>query len=101
MEKTTRNIIYLYNNIEEAVLDCKENIDDETYMIIGTKFVHLEGELFDITIKQAKFPDEKNMYRLRDFITLDEEALLEGEIQYYPNVEKVAPIIDEWFKWNK
>ena len=83
------------------MLNCKENIDDETYMVIGTEFEHLSGEVFNVTILQAQFPHLKNMYRLRDFVVLDEEALLEGNIQYYPDVAKVAKIIDEWFQWNK
>ena len=101
MEKTTRNIIYLYNNIAETVLACKGNIDEETFMVIGTTFVPNFGEVFDVTIQQAQFPHLKNMYRLRDFVVLDEEALLEGIEQYVPDPAKVAPIIDEWFQWNK
>lgn len=101
MEKTTRNIIYLYNNIAETVLACKGNIDEETFMVIGTTFVPKFGEVFNVTIQQAQFPHLKNMYRLRDFVVLDEEALLEGIEQYVPDPVKVAPIIDEWFQWNK
>ena len=101
MEKTTRNIIYLYNSIEETVLNCKENIDDETYMVIGTTFVPKFGEVFDVAIQQAQIPHLKNMYRLRDFVVLDEEALLEGKVQYVPDPAKVEPIINEWFQWNK
>lgn len=100
MEKTTRNIIYLCKNIEQAVLDCKENINEEKCMVIETKFVPQLGETFDITIQQSRFLD-KNMYRLKDFVALDEDALLQGIIKYYPDPAKVAPIIDDWFKWNK
>ena len=102
MEKTTRNIICLYNSIAGAVRDCKENVDDETCMVIGTEFVPTLGETFNITIKKSRFLD-KNMYRLNDFVELDTdiETLEKGIVQYLPIVSKVAPIIDEWFKWNK
>ena len=102
MEKTTRNIIYLYNCITEAVRDCKENVDHETCIVIGTKFVPMSGEIFDVTIKQSRFLD-KNMYRVNDFAELDTdiETLKKGIVQYLPIASKVAPIVDEWFKWNK
>ncbi len=102
MEKTTTNIIYLYNNITECIENYDGEINEHTWLCIETGFQHMNGEVFEVSIKQADFED-RNMYHLQELIALDDsiETLEKGVIRYYPIVSKVSPIIDDWFKYNK
>ena len=102
MEKTTKNIIYLYNSIVDCVENFDGTIDEHSWLCIEIGYQPKGGEVFDVSIKQADFED-RNMYHLQELIALDDsiETLEKGIIRYYPIVSKVSPIIDDWFKNNK
>lgn len=102
MEKTTANIIYLYNNIEECVKRYEGEFDEHTWLCIETTFQHRVGEVFQVSIKKADFGN-RNMWSLRGLVELDDnlETLGEGIVRNIPIVSKVSQVIDEWFSYNK
>jgi hypothetical protein len=95
MKATTTNILYLYNNIVECVESFKGNIDEHSWLCIETGFQPKVGEVFEVSIKQADFCDG-NMWCLNNLIDCDYET---GN--YIVKVSKIAPVIDDWFRWNK
>ena len=102
MEKTTTKIIYLYNIIAECVEKYDGEINEHTWLCIETGFQHMNGEVFEVSIKQADFKD-RNMWCLCGLVELDDsvETLAQGIVRYIPIVSKVSQVIDEWFKYNK
>lgn len=102
MEKTTTNIIYLYNNITECIENYDGEINEHTWLCIETGFQHMNGEVFEISIKQADFED-RNMWSMVGLTMLDDDfgTLEKGIVRYLPVVSKVSQVIDEWFKYNK
>lgn len=101
MEKTTANIIYLYNNIEECVKKYEGTIDEHTWLCIETAFQPKVGEVFEVSIKQADLED-RNMWNMVGLVEVDysPETLEEGKLQFLPIVSKISQVMDEWFRYN-
>ena len=99
MKKTTANIIYLYNNIVECVMQVFNNPTKS----MDDYFLHInevDGR-FDVKVvhESENYPWSK--YCLCNFEIVDYIDENTGDLESCVSVKDVALIIDDWFECNK